>query len=285
MDTLANINGEIMPLEAVRISALDRGFLLGDAVYEVLRVYRGKPWLEEGHFERLKRSLAEVRISGVDLARLRQRMVETLVASSHKEAIIYIQITRGSAPRSHAFPVAATPLELLYVQPFEDPYVQARQTGVSVMTHPDLRWERCDIKSTNLLANVLAAQAAKEAGCKEALLYLPDGTLTEGTHTSLFGVSNGSLITAPNSPGILPGITRSLVFKLANNLKLPVQERNLRRQELPEIDELFLVGTTSEVLPIVEVDGVKIGKGKPGDVTSKLQVAYKDEVTRTLSVK
>jgi D-alanine transaminase len=285
MDTLANINGEIMPLEAVRISALDRGFLLGDAIYEVLRVYRGKPWLEEGHFERLKRSLAEVRIAGVDVDRLRQRMVETLVVSGYQDAIIYIQITRGSAPRSHAFPVGATPLELLYVQPFKDPYVQARQTGIPVITHADLRWERCDIKSTNLLANVLAAQTAKESGCKEALLFLPDGTLTEGTHTSLFGVRGGSLITAPNSPGILPGITRSLVIKLANILKVTVQERNLRRQELPEIDELFLVGTTSEVLPIVEVDGVKIGKGRPGHVTTKLQGAYREEVERRLAVK
>jgi D-alanine transaminase len=280
MDALANLNGEIMPLEAVRISALDRGFLLGDAIYEVLRVYGGKPWLEEGHFERLKRSLREVRIEGVDLHRLRQRMHQTLAASSFLEATLYIQITRGSAPRSHVFPAQATPLELLYVQAFADPYQEGRRSGIRAITHADLRWERCDIKSTNLLANVLAAQAAKEAGCKEALLFLPDGTLTEGTHTSLFGVQKGYLITAPNSPAILPGITRSLILQLAHNLNVPVLEKNLRRQKLGDIDELFLSGTTSEVLPIVEVDGKEIGKGTPGKVTRRLQKAYQEEVVQ-----
>lgn len=280
MDALANLNGEIMPLEAVRISALDRGFLLGDAIYEVLRVYGGKLWLEDGHLERLKRSLHEVRIDGVDLHRLRQRMHQTLTASGFQEATLYIQITRGSAPRSHVFPAQATPLELLYVQAFEDPYQESRRTGIRAITHPDLRWERCDIKSTNLLANVLAAQAAKEAGCKEALLFLPDGTLTEGTHTSLFGVQKGSLVTAPNSPAILPGITRSLILQLAHKLKAPILEKNLRLQELGNIDELFLSGTTSEVLPIVEVDGKRIGKGTPGEVTRRLQEAYQEEVVQ-----
>src|SRR5262249_18279847 len=153
----------------------------------------------------LARSLREVRISGIDLERLRQRMRETLTVSGFLESTIYIQITRGSALRSHTFPDDATPLEFLFVQPFQDPYREEREVGARAVTYPDLRWERCDIKSTNLLANVLAAQAAKEAGCKEALLYLADGTLTEGTHTSLFGIREGRLLTAPKSPAILPG--------------------------------------------------------------------------------
>jgi D-alanine transaminase len=278
MDALANVNGEMMPLEAVRISALDRGFLFGDSIYEVLRVYSGKPWLEEGHFERLARSLHEVRIEGIDLQRLRRRMRETLKASGLQDATIYIQVTRGSAPRSHTFPANATPLEFLFVQSFQDPYREARQTGASAITHPDQRWERCDIKSTNLLANVLAAQAAKEADCKEALLYLPDGTLTEGTHTSLFGVKQGRLVTAPNGPAILPGITRSLIFKLAERIEAPIAEENLRRQEFDQISELFLSGTTSEVLPIVQVDGKAIGTGQPGEITKRLQKAFQEEV-------
>jgi len=278
MDALANVNGEMMPLEAVRISALDRGFLFGDAIYEVLRVYSGKPWLEEGHFERLARSLHEVRIEGIDLERLRRRMRETLKASGLQEATIYIQVTRGSAPRSHLFPANSTPLEFLFGQRFEDPYREARQTGACAIMHPDQRWERCDIKSTNLLANVLAAQAAQEAGSNEALLYLPDGTLTEGTHTSLFGVKQGRLVTAPNGPAILPGITRSLIFKLAERIEVPIAEENLRRQELNQISELFLSGTTSEVLPIVQVDGKAIGTGQPGEITKRLQKAYQEEV-------
>ena len=188
MEAIANVNGEQQPLAQVRVSALDRGFLFGDAVYEVLRVYSGKPWLEDEHFRRLERSLGAIRIKGVDCSLLARRMHATIAAGPFQEAIVYIQVTRGAAPRSHGFPASAEPLQLLFVQEFNDPYLEQRQRGVKAHLHPDTRWDRCDIKSTNLLGNVLAMQAAKEAGCVEALLHLPDGTITEGTHTSLFGV-------------------------------------------------------------------------------------------------
>src|SRR5262249_10792687 len=155
------------------------------------------------------------------------------------------------APRGHAFPEQSVPLEFLYVQEFRDPYREARQTGAAVITHPDIRWDRCDIKSTNLLGNVMAMQAAREAGCVEALLCLPDGTVTEGPHTSLFGVLSGAVLTAPNSNAILPGITRGLVLRLAQRANIPVREQVLRCDELPLVSELFLTGTTSEVLPVV----------------------------------
>lgn len=274
MEPLANVNGEQMPLAEAKVPALDRGFLFGDAVYEVLRVYGGKPWLEDEHFRRFERSLASVRIAGVDVARLRQRMHDTIRAGGFREAIAYLQVTRGSAPRSHPFPSGATPLEFLYVQEFHDSYAQARQEGGRVITHPDLRWDRCDIKSTNLLANVLAMQAAKEVGCLEAILTLPDGTLTEGTHTSFFGVLHGSVLTRPNSNAILPGITRGLVLRLAERAGVAVREQVLKRDDLAEVSELFLTGTTSEVLPLVEVDGRPIGNGKPGPVTRRLQDVY-----------
>jgi D-alanine transaminase len=275
---LANQNGRILPLAEATVSALDRGFLFGDSVYEVLRVYQGKPWLAEEHFERLGRSLESIRIRGVDLERLRRRMHDTIAAGPFREATVYIQITRGAAPRSHAFPPDLTPTEFLFVQEFSDPYVEARKSGTGVILQPDVRWDRCDVKSTNLLANVLAMQAAKEAGCTEALLYLPDGGLTEGTHSSLFGVKDGGLITAPNGPAILPGCTRRLLFRLAGPLGVPVQERMLRRDELPEIAELFLSGTTTEVLPVVKVDGKPVGAGAPGPVTRRLQEAYREAV-------
>src|SRR5207249_425640 len=149
MEPIANINGVQSPLGDAKISALDRGFLLGDAVYEVLRVYGGKPWLKEEHFARLSRSLEAIRIRGVDVSRLEKRMLDTIAAGPFREATVYIQITRGSAPRTHAFPQNATPLEFLYVQEFTDPYREARESGACVITHPDLRWDRCDIKSTN----------------------------------------------------------------------------------------------------------------------------------------
>jgi D-alanine transaminase len=277
---LANLNGVQMPLGEVKVPALDRGFLFGDAVYEVLRVYRGKPWLEEGHFARLARSLEEVRIRGVDVARLRQRMHETLTASRLGEATIYIQITRGTAPvRSHPFPANATPLELLWVAPYSDTQsAEGRRIGVSVALQPDLRWGRCDIKSTNLLGNVMALQAAKEAGCVEAVLYLPDGWLTECTHSSFFAVLDGRLITTPLSYSILPGVTRDLVLHLASRLQLPVDQRNLHRDELPKLAEFFLTGTTTEVMAVVRIDNKPVADGRPGPITRRLQDAYRQEV-------
>jgi D-alanine transaminase len=293
MEPLANLNGKQMPLAEVTIPALDRGFLFGDAVYEVLRVYRGRPWLLEEHFQRLARSLDAIGIpvalpssaagesnaKGVDLSRLQQRMLDTIAAGPFVEAIVYIQITRGVAPRTHVFPADTPPLEFLFVQEFFDHYAPVRQTGAGVITLPDTRWERCDIKSTNLLANVLAAQAAKEAGCSEALFFLPDGTLTEGTHTSFFGVLNGALLTAPTSPAILPGITRGLILRLAKQADIPVQEHVLKRDDLSRVSELFLTGTTSEILPIIRVDDRPISDGKPGPITRRLQEAYAQAVS------
>lgn len=275
---LANVNGEQMPLSAVRISALDRGFLFGDAVYEVLRIYNGKPFLLEEHWRRLARSLAEIRIVGVDLERLRRRLLETIAAGPFREATAYLHVTRGAAPRAHPFPDNATPLEFLFVQEFRDPYVEARRTGAGIVLQPDVRWDRCDIKSTNLLANVLAMQAAKEAGCLEAVFYLPDGTLTEGSHTSLFGVREGAVLTAPNSHAILPGITRGLILRLAERAGVPVRERVLRRDELDQVSELFLTGTTTEVLPVTRVEGRPVGDGQPGPITRRLQEAFRMEV-------
>ena len=282
METLANLNGRIMPLKEVMVPALDRGFLFGDAVYEVLRVYQGKAWLADEHFRRLARSLEAIRIGGIDLARLRRRMDETIAAGGFREATAYIQITRGAAPRAHPFPDHAVPLELLWVAEFDDPYRAARRTGAAVLLQPDLRWDRCDIKSTNLLGNVLAMQAAKEAGCLEALLYLPDGTLTEGTHTSFFGVLHGAVLTTPSSNAILPGITRRLILDLTARAGIPVREQVLRRDDLAEVSELFLTGTTSEVLPVVRVNDRPLGDGQPGPITRRLQEAYQEAVREFL---
>src|ERR1043165_4777657 len=215
MAPLANLHGKILPLDQVTISPLDRGFLFGDAVYEVLRVYQGKPWLEQEHFDRFARSLEEIRIRGIDMARMRQRMYETIRAGNFREAYVYMQVTRGAAPRHHAFPKDAVPLELLWVDEYRGNYDEPRKTGIRVITYPDLRWHRCDIKSTNLLGNVLANQAAAEAGCSEVLLYLPDGTLTEASHSSFFAVQAGKLHTTPLKANVLPSITRGYTLKLA----------------------------------------------------------------------
>jgi D-alanine transaminase len=279
VQALANVNGEQMPLSEVTVPVLDRGFLFGDAVYEVLRVYQGRPFLLTEHMQRLRSSLAAIRIGGVDLERIRQRVLQTIAAGKFQEALVYIQVTRGAGPiRSHSFPTQAVPFELLYVQEFPDPFVEARKNGAGVVTVPDIRWQRCDIKSTNLLANVLGAQEAKEAGCVEAIFIEADGTLSEGSRTSLFGVLDGQLLTAPNSHAILPGITRSLILNLAQRAGIALHEHMLKKTDLKRVSELFLTGTTSEVLPIIKVDGEPIGTGLPGDVTRRLQEAYREKV-------
>ncbi len=275
---LANLNGQTMPLDEVKISVLDRGFLFGDAVYEVLRVYHGKPWMEREHFDRLAHSLASIRIGGVDVQRLRQRMHETIRAGGFGECIVYLQVTRGAAaPRKHAFPPAAVPLELLWVEAYDDTKTaQLREDGARVITQPDRRWHRCDIKSTNLLANVLANQAAAEAGAAEAILYLPDGTLTEASHSSFFWVAGGCLCTTPHDANILPGITRTVVMRLTERAGVAVRECYLQRDGLAGVDELFLTGTTFEVMPVTRADGRPIGSGQPGPVTRRLQAAHAD---------
>jgi len=278
MNPLANLHGKIMPLDEVTISPLDRGFLFGDAVYEVLRVYKARPWLEPEHFDRFERSINEIHIHGVDMPRMRQRMHETIKAGGFGEAIVYLQVTRGAAPRKHAFPKDVQPLELLWVQEYADTYRPLCETGCGVITFPDLRWHRADIKSTNLLGNVLANQASSESGCAEALLYLPDGTMTEASHSTFFVVNNKQLHTTPLKANVLPSITRAYTLKLANMANIEVVERNLRREELADADELFLVGTTCEVLPIVTVDGRAVQSGKPGPVTRQLQAIYTESV-------
>jgi D-alanine transaminase len=275
---LANINGEITPLSEAKIPALDRGFLFGDAVYEVMWVNQGKMWLEEEHFTRLERSLNLIRIQGVNLVSLAARVYETIAAGKFKNAIVYVQITRGAAPRSHAFPKDVKPFEFLFVQEFNDPYAEMREKGIHLLSRPDIRWDHCDIKSTNLLANVLAIQESKEAGCQEVLFYLKDGTITESAHSSLFGVLNGILYTSPSSELILPGITRNHLLNLIAKNGIPIKEKSLQMEQLGQISELFITGTTSGVLPVVAVDKKVIGDGKPGPITRRVEKAYWDAV-------
>lgn len=279
---LANLNGKIQPLAETMVPALDRGFLFGDAVYEGMHAVAGKTRFIDMHFQRLKSSLNELRIGPIDFDRLRARLQETIAAGPFQDAFIYVQVTRGAGPtRSHAFPPSDTrPNEFLFVETFIDPYTTLRETGIAVITQPDIRWHRCDVKSTNLLGNVLAFQAAKEKQANEAILIRPDGTVTEGTRTSLFGVVDGKIRTGSLSSEILPGVTRSVVIDLIKEQWLPFEEKYLHRTDLPRVTELFLTGTTSEILPISTLDGKQIGDGKPGPMTRKLQKAFKELVNK-----
>jgi D-alanine transaminase len=213
----------------------------------------------------------------VDLDRLAERVRRTASASGIEEGTVYIQLTRGVAPRLHAFPDPPLPAtELIVVRPYDDgPTAVLRESGVAAISQPDQRWGRCDIKTTNLLANVLANQAAHAAGAYEAVLVNRDGLVTEATHSSLLWVRGGRLEGTPEGPAILPGTTRKEVLRLAAREAIPFAEAEITLEELLGVEELFLAGTTIEVLPVVRVDEVPIADGRPGPITARLQAAFR----------
>jgi D-alanine transaminase len=276
-EALANVNGELLPLAEVKVSALDRGFLFGDAVYEVLRVYAGKPWLEGEHFERLGHSLEAIRITGIDLQQLARRMHQTIAAGPFSEAIVYIQITRGAAPRAHPFPAHATPLQLLWVKEFHDPYVEARQSGAKALLQPDIRWGRCDIKSTGLLPAVLAKTKAKQAGCYEAWLIDDEGFITEGASTNVWIVTpENVLVTRALGNDLLPGVTRAGVLRaLAEEGVNAIEERPFTLNEAHAAREAFCTSSGGGIVPVISIDGKTVGEGRPGPMVKKVQSLYR----------
>ncbi|WP_417850922.1 D-amino acid aminotransferase [Thalassoglobus sp.] len=277
---LANWNGTQMPLSEAKVSVLDRAFLFGDAIYEVLRVYGGKPFLFDDHIARLRRNFEKLQLPA-DADIIAQRVRETIAASDVTEGTVYIQVTRGVAPRIHRYPATPpTPSELIYVSHFKDPYQELRKVGTRVIILEDLRWKRCDIKSVNLLANCMAAQTAYEAGCPEALLVDEKDRLIEGSRTSLFGVRDGRILTTPLGQNILPGITRKLLIQLAGECNVEISEAMIYRNDLPKLDELFITGTTTEILPVIQVEDQTIGDGTVGPVVSQLITAYAKTIER-----
>jgi D-alanine transaminase len=280
MEVLACLNGEIMPVEQARVPVSDRGFLFGDSVYEVWRTYRGRCWLEFEHLARLRRSLGELDFPPVDLERLMDRVHRTLAASGIQEGTVYVQITRGVAPRAHAFPdPPVPPTELIVARPYDDgPTARLRESGAGVISHPDLRWKRCDVKSTNLLGNVLAMEKARRAGCQEAVLVDSAGQVTEATHSSLLWVRNDRLEGTPEGHEILPGMTRQHVLRLAGAVRIPFEAKRITLPELLAADEVILFGTTFEVLPVVRIDDRQIGEGRPGPIARRLGTALHQEL-------
>lgn len=267
------LNGQFLPGEQAKISVLDRGFIFGDGVYEVWRVIDGRLFEHARHDRRLKRGLKSIEISVPDkeidgLAGVADRLLRENDLT-HGEGTFYVEITRGAAPRTHAYPPSGTkPTVFAMVSRFEVPHA-LREAGAKAITEPDVRWLHCDIKTVQLMPNVMAKQKAQAAGAMEAI-FIRDGLVTEGTHTSAFGVKNGELRTHPLSPLILPSITRELILEIARQQSVRVREEPFSDTELFDLDELFVSGTTTDVTPIVEVDGRRIGSGKPGPVSKAL---------------
>jgi D-alanine transaminase len=271
------LNGTYIPSENANLSALDRGFVFGDGVYEVWRVVNGRLFEAERHLERLERGLRELRIRPPDAAdvdglrTIAERLLrENGLVDGH--ATFYVQVTRGVAPRTHHFPAAGTrPTIFAYTAALKS-LDQDRRTGARAITRPDVRWLRCDIKTIQLLPNVLAKQAAVEAGAFEAI-FVRDDVATEGTHSNLFAVLNGELRTHPANHLILPGVTRDVVLELAREFGIPCREQPVMEAELRWVEELFFTGTTTDVLPVVRVDDFEIGNGRPGPIAAALYEA------------
>jgi D-alanine transaminase len=285
MLSLACLNGEIMPVEEAKVPVWDRGFLFGDSIYEVCRLYQGKSWLEAAHMARLRRSLQEMLFPALDVESLRDRAGRTISASGVSDGTLYIQVTRGVAPRKHTFPgPEVPPTELIIVRPYDDSATQtSRESGVGVISQPDLRWRRCDVKSTNLLANVVACEVAHRAGCLEAVLVEDSGLVTEATHSSLLWVRDGTLQATPEGEEILPGTTRHHLLALAESAGIPFREDRVTLDELKQADEVILTGTTIEIMPVVTIDGEMVGGGLPGPWTRRLQAAFRESVNTWLA--
>jgi D-alanine transaminase len=282
MPEIAFVNGKFMPLEEAVVSVEDRGFQFADGVYEVLATYGGRPFAQEPHLLRLDQSLKALRLAlDIRAYGLEGIVREGIARSGFAETMVYIQITRGAAPRHHEFPKAQVqPTVVMTVKELRRPAPELYAGGVKVVSAPDLRWKRCDIKSTSLLANILAKQQAAEAGAFEALLVDSEGRVTEGSSTSAFCVRQGILWTAPAGPHILPSITRGIVLELAGALRLPVREEFFTLAQCLEAEEVFLAGTSTEAMPVVRIDEGQVADGKPGPLTRRLREAFLEYVAR-----
>jgi D-alanine transaminase len=278
MPDIGFVNGRFMPLEEATVPVEDRGFQFGDGIYEVIRTYHGQPFQLDAHLARLEWSARAIELPlPWNLQQWAAYVRDGIKRSGHAESKVYLQLTRGVAPRDHVFPAAARPTAVMTVREMRtiEPALQA--SGVAVMTMDDWRWGRCDIKSVNLLPNVLARQKAKQAGAFEAL-FIRNGQVTEGSVSNVMVVKAGRLLTAPKGEQILSGVTRTIVLDLARKEGLPVEERFATRDELFHADEIFLTGTTVEVLPVIRVDGKPVSNGKPGPVSQKLQAVFQRSI-------
>jgi D-alanine transaminase len=266
---IAMLQDRILPLVDLDPAYLDRGTYFGDGVYEVLRSYNGKIFALEDHLTRFANSLAAIKITGVDIKKIRSRILKAFDTAGFANAKIYFHITRGSAPRSHVYDADLKPNFFLTVTELPDDS-ELKATGIAVSTYPDWRWKRCDIKSLNLLPNVLARADAAKKGCEEAILVDEAGLITEGAGSAFFAIFGNVLQTTPLTANILPSITRAFTIKAAKNTGLEIVEKSLTVQQAASADELFIAVTTKDIVPVVKFDDKVIGDGSPGRYTRLL---------------
>lgn len=278
MSQIAYVNGAYVPMRYAAISINDRGFQFGDSIYEVWPVRDGELRDSEGHFARMRRSLNEIRVPApMDDRALHLVIKETMRRNKVREGIVYIQVSRGVAPRDHTFPTKPIkPTLIITAKNLDQAGIKKRGAeGVKVITTPEIRWARRDIKSVNLLPNILQRQAAKEAGAFEAWFVDDDGFITEGTSSNAWIVdAQGRLRTRPLSNDILHGVTRGSVLKVAQERQMQVIEEPFTLAEAKAAKEAFVTGAGSPIFPVIAIDNVPVGEGKPGPVTQALRAAY-----------
>ncbi|MFA5326148.1 MAG: D-amino-acid transaminase [Prolixibacteraceae bacterium] len=281
MAEIVYLNGNLIPKNEAFISPEDRGFNFADGVYEVIKYYRGKPFRYSDHIERLQRSLHEVQINFFGCEHLEPVFQELLEKNGleDSDAGVYLQISRGSHTRIHRFPEDIEPTVYATAFPFASKPDELKN-GVRVVTTEDIRWLRCDIKSISLLPNVMAAQKAYENGAAETI-FIRNGIVTEGSHSSFMAVKNGVVFTHPDSNLILPGITRKVVLEICRENNINIVEEGILASELAGMDEMMIVGTGSEITPVVKFDEFNVKDGKPGSVTRFIQEIF-FELTRSL---
>ena len=277
------LNGQFMPLEEAKISVLDRGFIFGDGVYEVIPVYSRHVFRLADHLKRLQHSLDGIRLQNPHSDAEWGKLINDLVA--HNEAddqYLYLHITRGVAKRDHAFPKNIVPTVFMMSSPLLTPPADLLQTGVAAVSAPDNRWLRCDIKAIALLPNVLLRQIAVDAGAVETILLRDNNFMTEGAASNIFVVKNGTLFAPPKNHLMLPGITYDVVLEIAAANAIPYQVRQIAAAEIFDADELLLTSSTKEVLAITTLDGKPVGSGKPGAMFTQLHKLYQDYKRSTM---
>lgn len=282
VDQTVYLNGEYLPLAEARIPVLDRGFILGDGVYEVIPVYGRAPFRLKEHLARLEYSLNAIRIANPFDQTGWRRILETVIArNAWDDQSVYLQVTRGVAPRTQEFPKEAVrPTVFVMANPLKMPTAEQRANGVAVVTREDYRWRRCDIKSVSLLANCLLRQEAEDAGAAETVL-IRDGNVKEASTCNVLLVRNGVILAPPRDNLILHGITFDLAIELARAAGLPLEVREVKREELFAADEVWLSSSAREVLPVTVIDGQRIGTGRPGPVYARMHQLFQEYKART----
>ena len=280
MNDVVYLNGNLIAKNEASVSPEDRGFNFADGIYEVIKYYGGRPFRYNDHMARLRRSLHEIQIDFGDFDQLKTVFQELLEKNSltNQEAGIYLQITRGSHTRIHRFPENTPPTVYATAFPFASKPDQL-ENGVKVITAEDIRWLRCDIKSISLLPNVLYAQKAEELEAAETI-FIRNGIVTEGTHSSFMAVKNGVVYTHPDSNLILPGITKKVILEICRENNIQVIEEGIQASELDNMDEMMIVGTGSEVTPVVKMDEKMVGNGSPGPVTCFIRDKFFEQTRR-----